>query len=123
VLADAKIHFTRNRYLFGVRVSARSEETNIFAHVMAGVAQQTTRASQILPGTTGQQEVQVKSTDPALGIGMGIDLSAARHLSVRLVQVDYTPYRGNKVPLGSEKGWNHDYRLQVGLVFRWGLIK
>ena len=121
LIESAKTEIRRSRLLFGPRFSARSEETNIFAHILVGIANQQVKAKGIIPDTMLEREFEADTTDFAFAVGMGIDISVSKHFAVRVIQADYTPYRGDRNQEGTEKSWSHDFRLQFGIVYRWGL--
>jgi hypothetical protein len=53
------------------------------------------------------------STDFALALGGGVDITASPRIGIRLFQADYIPVRVSG-------DWAHNFRLMSGIVFRLG---
>ncbi len=85
-------------YLFGPRVSARSERATGFAHILVGGA--TTR----IEGSSG--------TDFALAVGGGVDVHVNKNISIRLAQVDYLPIFSSDT--------RNNFRYMGGVVIKFG---
>jgi len=52
-------------------------------------------------------------TGLAVGLGGGLDVVGNKNFGLRIIQVDYLPIR-----LGGE--WNHNIRLQTGVIIKLG---
>jgi len=52
----------------------------------------------------------------AMGFGGGVDIPVGKHWAYRLFQADYIPAK-RPADLG---GWDHDFRLETGVVFNFG---
>ena len=99
----------RNIYfLFGPRLSARSERRTVFGHVLVGAF--------IARDEFGRIN---KSTDVALGIGGGLDVNVSRTVAIRAFQLDYLPSRA-AFGFNEEKAWLHNFRAQFGVVLKLG---
>ncbi|MEN3332215.1 MAG: hypothetical protein V7641_1580 [Blastocatellia bacterium] len=123
-IGEAKSKLRNYTLLFGPQFSARSSDTNYFLHVMAGMIIKQAELSGAINPDNPAMTVNLKSTSTnlALGIGGGFDMHVARHLSLRLFQLDYIPSRVEKDTLDG-KAWNHNFRLQAGILISWGLAK
>ena len=55
--------------------------------------------------------------DLALGVGGGVDVKVSHGFGIRLVQVDYIPFRDTN-PFTLDKEWRDNVRIQVGATFR-----
>jgi outer membrane protein with beta-barrel domain len=86
-------------YLFGPRFVARGTRATLFAHALVGAGSLRGSGSSL--------------NGLALGIGGGVDLNVGRHFAIRLAQADYLPTRVSNA-------WFHDFRLGVGIVFKFG---
>ena len=134
VVADVSTHrkevhanrfnsFDENRYsgtqfLFGPRFYSRGQRITGFAHALIG-------------GMKSNASFFVREDiDFALGFGGGIDISLSKGIALRPFQGDYVPIKsfawnikearnGLEQFLTGDK-WIHNFRLQTGLVFRWG---
>lgn len=98
------IKFSTFNFLFGPRVTARGNRVEGFAHALVG-------------GISRKFEDFDSDVDFALGAGGGVDLKVGRSFAVRLVQVDYIPFRDRNLFTG-EKEWRHNVRIGVGVTFR-----
>lgn len=123
-IGNARVKQETNIFLFGPRVSARSEGISYFGEALIGWVRRDVRATATagaggIGTTTG---FDVTSNKLAFGIGGGVDIAVSKHFCIRLPQFDYIPVR---VEMDSSNGggWSHNYRLQAGVVFRWGLVK
>jgi opacity protein-like surface antigen len=119
-IGEASVDLTAYTFLFGPRLSARSEGSNFFVQALAGAAHRQADIRSTL-NTGASVTTDSSSTDFALGFGGGADIYASTHIAIRLFQFDYIPVRGRNDL--SEKSWTHNYRLQVGVAVRWGLAK
>lgn len=121
---DASVKQKTYSFLFGPRVSARSDGISYFGEALIGWVRRDVRATATAGadgiGTT--TSFDLTSNNLALGIGGGVDIEVSKHLCIRFPQFDYIPVR---VQMDSSTGgaWSHNYRLQAGVVFRWGLVK
>ena len=91
--------FSQYHYLLGPRFVARSNRASAFTHVLVG-------AGNLRGGGSSANGL-------ALGVGGGVDLNAGRRIAIRIVQADYLPTRVSN-------SWFHDFRLGVGIVFKFG---
>ena len=94
--------FATNTYnfLFGPRLTARRTGKNFFGHVLFGAA----RTS--VDGFDSE-------TDFAMAVGGGLDINASEQIAVRLFQADY-------LPIFASDETAHNYRISIGIVFRFG---
>lgn len=92
-------------FLFGPRVTARSDRVTGFGHALIGGVRTTTDFSDFVPNA------KISETSFALGLGGGVDIGVNDDISVRAFQVDYLPVRASG-------DWAHNLRFQVGLVFK-----
>jgi opacity protein-like surface antigen len=124
-LSDARTKLSSLVFLFGPRLSSRSDEINFFVHALAGGIHKKVESTGSLgtdtPSVSGT--IASSSTDFALGFGGGVDLKAVKHVSVRLFQFDYIPARVASDSSSDGHQWSHNYRLQAGIVIHWGLAK
>ncbi|MEW6206761.1 MAG: porin family protein [Acidobacteriota bacterium] len=88
-------------FLFGPRLTHRKGGANFFGHVLFGAART-------------KVETFDSETDFAFAVGGGVDINVSKRLGVRLIQFDYLPIRG-------EDDTSHNFRAQVGFVFRLGI--
>ena len=104
-LPGPDIDFSTFAFLFGPRVTARGSRVEGFAHALVG-------------GVRRKLEDFNSDTDLALGLGGGVDIKATDKFAVRLVQLDYLPFRDRDLFTG-DKEWRHNLRVSVGVTFRW----
>lgn len=90
-------------YLFGPRVSWRSERTTAFAHVLVG-------GSRYASDFAG---FDLDSNVFAAAFGGGLDIGLSQRVAVRALQADYLLHRVNGVNL-------NNVRISAGVVFRFG---
>jgi opacity protein-like surface antigen len=88
-------------FLFGPRLTRRTGNANFFGHILIGAART-------------KVETFDSQTDFAFALGGGIDLNVSKRLGVRLIQFDYLPIKG-------ESDTSHNFRAQIGFVFRLGI--
>jgi len=100
----ADIDFSTFNYLFGPRFTARGDRVEGFAHAMIG-------------GVRRKLEDFDSDTDFALGLGGGVDIKVSRNFGVRLLQLDYVPFRDRNL-ITLDKEWRHNVRIGVGVTFR-----
>lgn len=98
------IKFSTFNFLFGPRVTARGDRVEGFAHALVG-------------GISRKLEDFDSDVDFALGVGGGVDLKVGQSFAVRLLQVDYIPFRDRDLFTG-EKDWRHNVRIGAGVTFR-----
>src|SRR6266849_1729203 len=94
--------------LFGPELKIRSRKANGFAHALVGV----TNTRLVETDSFGTSDLG-RRTNLALGFGGGIDVNLRPRLGIRLCQADYVPTR-------LEGKWQSDFRVSVGVVFRFG---
>jgi opacity protein-like surface antigen len=104
-LPGSDIDLSTFAFLFGPRVTARGHRVEGFAHALVG-------------GVRRKVEDIATDTDLALGLGGGLDIKATNHFAVRLVQLDYLPFRDRNFFTG-DKEWRHNLRVSAGATFRW----
>jgi opacity protein-like surface antigen len=94
-------------YLFGPQVSFRHKRFTPFVRVLAGVA--TVKTNAIESGQT----FSFADTEFVWAAGGGLDIRVTRRVAIRAFQLDYlrTKFFGES---------QHNGRLSVGLVFRFG---
>ena len=107
---DANANITL--FLFGPRFTARGDKVDGFVHALVGGARQ-----RITIEVPGEDFNAITETDLALGFGGGVDIKANDILAVRLFQLDYIPIRSED-PFTTDKRWTHNFRFQIGAVFR-----
>ncbi|MCJ7504343.1 MAG: porin family protein [Acidobacteriia bacterium] len=90
-------------FLAGPRFTLRTHGATPFAHALFGVANL-------------REEKWGTRSGFAMGFGGGVDVPLGKHLAYRLFQADYIPA---KRPNGVS-GWNHDFRLETGIVLTFG---
>ena len=95
-------------YLFGPRLSARSERATVFGHALVGAVSLRDEFGSIH-----------KTTDVALGFGGGLDINLSKTVALRAFQLDYLPSRATS-EFTDEKRWLHNFRAQFGIVFKLG---
>jgi len=96
--------------LFGPELKIRSRKANGFAHALVGV----TNTRLVETDSFGTSDL-VRRTNLAMGFGGGLDINVKPRLAIRVFQADYVPTR-----LGGK--WQNDFRLSVGVVFRFGYV-
>jgi opacity protein-like surface antigen len=96
-IAAVDLDVSAYTYLFGPRVSARSDKATVFGHILVG-------------GATVKVE-GISGTDFAMAIGGGVDVNASKNFAVRF-QVDYLPVFADDT--------SHNFRFMTGIVFKVG---
>lgn len=111
--------FSSYQFLFGPRVTGRSQRFTVFSHALVGVVQRRT-AGFILPGfTIGPITVPsfrvpaASENDFALGFGGGFDVNANRRVALRVLQFDY-------IPVHTGERFLHNFRFKSGVVLKLG---
>ncbi|HLG15843.1 MAG TPA: hypothetical protein VJH03_15260 [Blastocatellia bacterium] len=97
--ASVELDSSAYTFLFGPRFSARTRSLTAFGHALVG-------------GATVRIE-GASDTGLAVGLGGGLDVVGNKNFGLRIIQVDYLPIR-----LGGE--WNHNIRLQTGVIIKLG---
>ncbi|HEV2718998.1 MAG TPA: hypothetical protein VG323_03190, partial [Thermoanaerobaculia bacterium] len=94
-----------------------------FAHLMAGVARQTSHDVQTSTGPFNF-ELRDAVTSPALKIGGGIDLPLSSRLDVRILEVDYAPVfaRSRHTPGNADFDQSVKGRRANNVTFGFGLV-
>jgi hypothetical protein len=88
-------------FLAGPRFTLRTHGATPFAHTLFGAA------------NLREEKLGTRSGF-AMGFGGGVDVPLGKHVAYRLVQADYIG------SLRSDSGWDHDFRLETGVVFTFG---
>ena len=97
-------------FLFGPRFTARGDSVDGFVHALVGVARQRVSVDDF--------DFDVSETDLALGFGGGVNIKASEKLAIRLFQLDYIPINSEDPFEIDSKRWTHNFRFQIGAVFR-----
>jgi len=90
-------------FLFGPRVSARTDKVTPFAQTMIGVSR--------------FRALGESDNNFAWALGGGVDAKLTKHVAVRAFQADYILVRVRQPVIRDN---SHNFRLSTGLVFRWG---
>ena len=98
------LRFHTFNFLFGPRLTARGHRVEGFGHALVGGIQR--------KFDSFDSDVKL-----ALGLGGGVDVKVTRGFAIRLVQLDYIPFR-DVSPFTLKNGWRHNVRVQVGATFR-----
>jgi opacity protein-like surface antigen len=101
---------TTTNYLFGLRVAPHEEKLSAFFEALAGASRSRT--------VIGDE--RIRETGFALGFGGGADIEASRNFAVRIFRFNYIPVRAGGDASGVGERWGHNFRAQVGIVFRFG---
>ena len=99
------IDFSTFNFLFGPRLTARGDRVEGFGHALIG-------------GVRRRVEGGDSDVDFALGLGGGVDVKVSRNFGIRLVQLDYIPFRDRDPFFPGDKDWRHNLRVQVGATVR-----
>ncbi len=97
-------NFNAYHFLAGPRFTFRTHRATPFAEFLLGAV-------------SLRQEFDGNHNEFAMGFGGGVDVPLGKHLAYRIFQADYIPARQ---PQSVGGGWNHDFRLQTGIVFTFG---
>ena len=93
-------------FLFGPRFTARGDKVEGFGHFLIG-------------GTRRSLEEFGSKTDFTLGIGGGLDVKVGRNFAIRMIQFDYTPFRGiDPETICGCSSWRNNYKVGVGVTYR-----
>jgi len=95
---DSNVH----NFLFGPRVTFRTERFSPFVHALFGVAR--SKASAL--------NFDVTDTNFAMALGGGIDYDVSENFAIRLAKADYLYVRGE------DDGNSDNFRFSTGVVFR-----
>ena len=98
------IRFHTFNFLFGPRLTARGHRVEGFAHALVG-------------GIQRKFDDFDSNVNLALGLGGGVDVKVSHGFGIRLVQLDYIPFRDQN-PFTLENEWRHNLRVQVGATLR-----
>jgi len=98
------IDFSIFNFLFGPRFTARGHTVEGFAHVLVG-------------GVRRKLEGFSSDVDLALGAGGGVDLKVGHNFAIRVLQVDYIPFR-DRDPFTGDKEWRQNLRAGIGVTLR-----
>lgn len=101
---------TTYNYLFGLRLAPHGEGLSPFAEALVGASKR----------KTFLDDLRIKNTDFALGFGGGVDIEAGRNFAVRALRFNYIPVRGGDDATGVGRRWSQNFRLQAGIIFRFG---
>lgn len=106
-------------YMFGPRVSFRHEAVTPFAQALFGQAHAGTVT---LNNCSGIGCTPLPSENAfAMTAGGGVDVTLRRHVALRVFQAEYLMTRfADRSSLTGQRGGQNDWRLSVGLVFRFG---
>jgi hypothetical protein len=110
-------------FLGGPRATMRRGRINVFGHFLVGMGNSKVE-DEVSGFRTGNGEF-------AMGIGGGLDINVSQLLSIRAAQFDYVPIHtdiGTRLSGGggtgsvgdTSTGWQHNTRLQLGVVFKFG---
>jgi len=116
--AAAETKINTNLFLFGARLSNRSEGTNFFGEAMVGGFNRRVEAKDAASGTSEK----LSSTDLAFALGGGADVSVGKNFAIRIFQVDYILARASADSPVGENRLSNNFRFQIGVVFRWGAV-
>lgn len=119
-VGETNVDLNAFTFLVGPRFSARSDDSSFFVQTMVGAVRRKADIRGLLD-SGGSVDTDSSSTGFALGFGGGADIHASKHITARLFQFDYIPVRARTD--GTDRAWNHNYRLQTGIVVRWGAIR
>lgn len=101
-------------YLFGPRLSFRSDPVTVFGHFLVGGGH-----LKIEDEVTG---FDVGNNELAMAVGGGIDVNLGKRFAIRAAQFDYLPIHTdiNDRVGGGGSSWAHNTRFQAGFVFKFG---
>jgi outer membrane protein with beta-barrel domain len=105
---------TVRTFVAGPRISYRAKPVTVFAHALFGGANSKLRDEN---GISGFED---SNTEFAMVFGGGIDVNLGRHYAIRAGQFDYVPIHTdiNQRFSGASSSWLHNFRYQVGFVFK-----
>ena len=107
--------FSRSRFfklVAGPRFTARSDGMTTFAHVLLGGTHQHERVD------TLTQHFTAHDTAFSVLMGGGLDVDVTPHFGVRVIQAEYDLSKFNRAVSG--KAIQHNARVGIGIVFRFG---
>jgi opacity protein-like surface antigen len=129
LVADFSGHYTNNtvsgveldsslhNWLFGPRISARTEMVTPFAHVLFGGSRLKTDAR------SGGATVTTRDTSFAWGLGGGVDVNVGRNFAIRAIQADWIQTRFEPTEFGlpaTADDSQNNARISVGVTFKFG---
>lgn len=94
----------QHTYLFGPVLSARSEKTTLFAHVLFGGAHATVDTGTSFFGSASESAF-------AMALGGGLDYNFHKNFAVRVGQFDYLPTHFGDAT-------QHNFRYSTGIVLK-----
>ena len=104
------VRFSSHQFMGGPRVRFGGERWSGFGHALfGGIRHRVT----LLDTSTGERTVVKPGPQFAMAYGGGLDWNVGENIGVRLFQMDYIPVR-------DEPMWSHNFRIQGGVVFRFG---
>jgi opacity protein-like surface antigen len=103
---DSNNNVVTSQALFGPELKIRTRKGIGFAHALVGV----TNTRLVETDSFGSVDL-VRRTNLALGFGGGLDVNLNPRVAIRILQGDYVPTR-----LAGK--WQNDFRVSVGVVFR-----
>ena len=103
-------------YLFGPQINIPGYRKRVFCETLFGIAN--TGAYANLFKSAGVTGLSAQNSGFAMAIGGGLDIGVAKHVALRVAQVDYLMTRYEWKPIGINNQSN--FRFQTGLVFGWG---
>lgn len=103
-------------YLFGPRVTVPAKKVRVFGQALFGGAH--TNGYVNLFRAAGVTGLSASNSGFAMAFGGGLDVPVAKHVALRLAQVDYLLTRFEYKPLGINNQSN--FRYQAGVVFLFG---
>ena len=106
-------NYSSYQFLAGPQFRAPGKRFNGFVHALFGGVR--SKAS-LLSVATGVKTEFTSGPNFAMAYGGGLDWNLSPEIGVRVFQFDYIPSRNNNT-------WRHDFRIQGGVVFRFGFKK
>ena len=98
-------------FLFGPRVSYRTERVRPFAHVLFGIHR--IGGSAMIEGESGSEYFN----NFGIAFGGGVDFAVNNTISIRPAQIDLLSSRFN---VGEESSWENMLRYSAGIVIKFG---
>lgn len=111
-LESRRINFSNHQFLFGPRITGRTERVNAFAHALFGAVHMRSSGFSV-PFVIGLVRI-TPETHFAMGFGGGVDVNAGRRFAIRVFQVDYIPVRWGRA------FWLQNVRAQGGIIIKFG---
>jgi opacity protein-like surface antigen len=91
---DFRLKYRITNYLGGIQIKNNKKEgsrVRPFAHLLAGVANQSADVSGTAITTTFGGPFKVSENNFALALGGGLDVNVSKRVAIRVFQVDYNP--------------------------------